>query len=219
MRCGWPERRPSSILCRCTSLELVARRSGGNPQFLRDLRAPRSYPEVIGSAGFRGSRGDGAHRRAHAGRPDARSPGGRVRTDVPSPDAGVARRRRRSVDPGRGHLVAAATDLRRGAGRLSAVSPFAAPRRGVRGTALQATAAPARGDRRPDRTGDPNRRKSKPTSCRCTTSKRANTIRRGDTRRSPGDMRTRSTPTSKRPASFRARSTPDVACPRPGPGA
>ena len=37
MRCGWRNWPPSTVRCPVHALEVVAKRSGGNPQFLRDL--------------------------------------------------------------------------------------------------------------------------------------------------------------------------------------
>ena len=137
-------------------------------------------------AGFRGSRGDGAHRCADAGRPGARAPGGGVRLDVPPPDAGMARRRRTIARPGRRRPGSDCSEFfDEEDGRLSALSPFAAARCGVRGSALQAAPAPARRGRGAARRGSGRSGGRRPASCRCITSKRGEYAPRGATRRSP----------------------------------
>ncbi|MBK6395476.1 MAG: tetratricopeptide repeat protein [Betaproteobacteria bacterium] len=75
-------------------IEAVAQRSGGNPQFLRDLLRSVSDSGAPPRFGFRRGRGALAHRRALPGGPRAGPPRVGLRPHVPSAHARVVRRPR-----------------------------------------------------------------------------------------------------------------------------
>ena len=136
-------------------LEVVAQRSGGNPQFLRDLlRCRDRIRRHRGPARFGRGRRDGTHRRTGSRASFAGPTCGRVRTDIPPPHAVLVRRRWRQSAAGTGHVGKTARTLRRGARRLSSLPPLSAARCGVRRAALQAAPATPPHGRRANGRGD-----------------------------------------------------------------
>ena len=127
MRCASPQLATKETPLAAHVLELVAKRSGGNPQFLRDLL--RTAIESGGAADLPDSAEAAAMARIDALSPDDRAraaPRVRVRPDVPSAHARVARPRTAATPQvPDGVFERLARLLRDGVRRLPALPPLA----------------------------------------------------------------------------------------------
>ncbi len=190
MRCAWPSLRPRRVRFRPHVLDVVAKRSGGNPQFLRDLL--RSAIDSGGTADLPESAEAATMTRIDTLAPDDRALVRRVAVfgltfhprmlpwlyseeDGPAPDAAALSRLHELFDEEPdGYLRFRHTLLRDSAYEgLAVQTPATTSRRG-RGAYRRGNGLPG-GGRRP--------------RCRCTTSKPANSDRRGATRRRPPSAR------------------------------
>ncbi len=187
-------------------LDVVAKRSGGNPQFLRDLL--RSAIDSGGTADLPESAEAATITRIDTLAPEDRALVRRVAvfgiTFHPRMLALALLRRGRSGARCRGAVPACTncstrslTDTYASATRCCATRPT----RGCRSSSGDNFTARSR---RISKRKWTSRRRPAP-RCRCTTSKPANSGRRGATRRRPPSVPPGSTPTSKLPGSSRAR--------------